>query len=59
MLAVFLSIERTVWQNPDNFSHFVLETIVQDSVSFVNNKGLQVSKNEAFGVLQMFRQVGA
>jgi hypothetical protein len=49
-----MSIERTVRQNPNNFSHFVFETIVQDSVRFVNDKGLQVSKNKAFGVLQMF-----
>ena len=54
MLAVFVSNECTVRQNPDNLSHFVLETIVQDSVRFVNDKGLQVSKNEAFGVLHIF-----
>jgi hypothetical protein len=43
----------TFWQEADDLTHFILETDLQNTVSFIDDQCSQVVEDEAFGVLQL------
>jgi len=47
---------RTLWKQVNDGTHLVLETNLQNAVSFVDDEHLEVLEDEALGGLQMVKK---